>query len=111
MPKSSLIQFGRAYARHAVAGFAMAAAMVALLFWLDTGQLQHVVALSGGVWSAAALMWLAIGSVFAGLKCAMARNGGKDDDDHGPRGGGGHREYDDGQMIPIPVEARSRERR
>ncbi|MFX0541433.1 hypothetical protein ACEWPM_006835 [Roseovarius sp. S4756] len=111
MPRSSLIRFGRTYTRHAVAGFGMAAAMVALLFWFDTGQLKQIVALSGGVWSAAAVMWLTIGAVFAGLKCVLARDGGDNDDDHGPRGGGGHRNDHDGRMIPIRVEARSRNRR
>ena len=102
--------FIRTYIPHLIAGFAIAAALVALLFWLDTGQLVHIVAYAGGAWSAAAMMWLALGAVFAGLQCAMARSGGGDDDDSGPRGGG-HRGPGDGQMIPIRVEARIRERR
>ncbi len=90
----------------------MAALLVALLFWLDTGQLRQIVALSGNEWTAAALMWLAIGAVFAGLKCALARNGGGDDDDDGPRGGGGgHGMRHQEEMIPIRVEAPSRHRR
>ncbi len=102
----------RTYARHAATGFALAAALVAMLFWLDTGQLHQIVALSGNVWTAAALMWLGIGAVFAGLKCAMARSGGNDDDDDGPRGGGGSRGMQQrGDMIPIRVPARIRNRR
>ncbi|WP_281968053.1 hypothetical protein [Roseovarius nanhaiticus] len=99
------------YARHAASGFGMAGALVGLLFWLDTGQLRQIVAFSGNEWIAAAVMWLGIGSVFAGLKCVIARIDSDDDDDEGPRGGGGHRGPQGGQMIPIRVEARWRERR
>ncbi|MFD0857638.1 hypothetical protein [Roseovarius aquimarinus] len=99
----------RSYARHAAAGFAIAAALVAALFWLDSGQLAHIVSAAGGAWAAAAVMWLGLGVLFALVQCMMARHGGDDDDDSGPRGGGGPREPHDGRMIPIRAEARSRD--
>ena len=107
-----MLQIVRTYIGHAATGFAIAAALVALLFWLDTGQLKQVVALSGSVWLAAALMWLGVGAVFTWVQFAITKRTGHDDDDTGPRGGGGRRgDPREGDMIPIRAEARARQRR
>ena len=100
----------RKYLKHTATGFGIAAALVAMLFWLDTGQLQQIVALAGGVWAAAALIWLCVGALFAAVQIILAARGGHDDDDSGPRGGG-RRHPNHGDMIPVRVEARIRERR
>ena len=100
----------RKYMKHTATGFGIAGALVAMLFWLDTGQLQHIVALTGGAWAAAALLWLCVGALFAAVQIILAAREGRDDDDSGPRGGG-RRHRDHGEMIPVRVEARFHERR
>ncbi len=100
----------RKYIKHTITGFVIAAALVAMLFWLDTGQLQKIVALAGSAWAAAALIWLCVGALFAAVQIMLATRGGHDDDDSGPRGGGRHHP-DHGNMIPVRVEARVRDRR
>lgn len=91
------------YLKHAVIGFGVAGALVAVLFWMDSGQLRPIVALSGSVWLAAAVMWFGVGVVFSGVQCALAANAGKDDDDGSPRGGGRRDHPHNAQVVPIPI--------
>lgn len=99
------------YLKHAVIGFAVAGALVAVLFWMDSGQLRPIVALSGSVWLAAALMWLGVGVVFAGVQCALVAKAGKDDDDSSPRGGGRGDNAHNTQVVPIPVRVEEKHHR
>ena len=108
MARIGPIEITRNQARHVATGFAMAGALVPILFIADTGQLAPLVRKVGGDLTAAALLWLAFGAIFAGLRCLIARIG-DDDDDDGPHGGGGHRRMQ-GEPIPIRVDAR-RDRR
>ena len=106
-----MLKLIRTYLKPAVFGFSVAGALVAMLFWMDTGQLRSVVAISGSVWLAAALMWLCVGAIFAGVQCALAAKDSNDDDDSSPRGGGRREHPHHGEMIPVHVDAKHHSRR
>lgn len=95
MPK--LVQL---YIRNVLIGFAVAAAFVALLLWLDVMNLWHLISGSDAGVLAVVVLWFAHGIVFAGVQFAWAVMAmAERNDDHR----GGTPALD--SFHPVPVEA------
>lgn len=95
-------QLVRHYIRHVLAGFALAAAFTGLLFWLNVGNLWHLVTHTAEGPLAAFLLFFFNGIVFAGVQhgiavMLMAREDG---------GEGGHRAPPAAMPEPVPALAR-----
>lgn len=77
----------RLYIRQTLAGFALAAAFVGLLFWFNVANLWHLVNNTSEGWLAAFLLFMFNGIVFSGVQFGISimRMAERDDDD--PCGG------------------------
>jgi hypothetical protein len=62
----------RLYIRQVAIGFAIAAAFVVLLLWLNVGNLQHLIFNAPGGWLALFMLFFFNGLVFAGVQFAIA---------------------------------------
>ncbi|GGL76098.1 hypothetical protein [Wenxinia marina] len=89
----------RLYVVNCAIGFAVAAALVALLLALNVGNLGHLVTTSPDGLLAILMLWVANGIVFAGVQFGLAvmALGSEDEASGGPRGG--LRQY-------VPIRAR-----
>lgn len=83
-------QLVRLYIRHVLIGFGIAALFSAMLVWLDAGGLRHLIFETDLGWVAALMLFVANGTLFAGVQFAIAVMLMAEDDDD-PRGGG-HRQ-------------------
>ncbi len=77
----------RLYIRHVLIGFALSAAFVALLFWLDIKGLRGLVAASDVGALAVFMLWFMNGLVFAGVQFAFAVMAMAEGSGQGPGGG------------------------
>ena len=99
----------RLYIRSTIIGFAVAAAMVAMLLWLNVANLGYLVTHSDGGILAVFLLWVFNGIVFAGVQFGIAIMGmAEDDDDDTP--GGGLRDGHVPDLLPVPVRSTDRRR-
>lgn len=97
-------QLIRLYITNVAFGFALAAAFVGALVWLDVAGLKHLVLQSDMGLVAALMLWVFHGVVFAGVQFAMAVMAMAEDDT--PRGG-----LREPALIPVPVEVRATRKR
>ncbi len=101
MPK--LIQL---YIRQVLTGFAISAAFVGALMYLNVANLWHLVSHTSGGTIAVIMLWVFNGIVFSGVQFAIAIMGmaQKSDDDRGGRGKSIPTHL--GAPIPVPVMAK-----
>lgn len=62
----------RVYIRQVIIGFVVSAAFVALLLYLNVGNLWHLVTHVNVGWIAVLMLWVFNGIVFAGVQFALA---------------------------------------
>lgn len=91
------------YIRHCLIGFGLSGVFVGLLFWLNIGNLWHLVSTSPVGWIAGAMLFVGNGIVFAGAQFAFVilRMEAPDDTPKGPR-------FPVGELVPVRVESRKR---
>ncbi|WP_101068535.1 hypothetical protein [Roseovarius salinarum] len=77
----------RLYITHVAIGFAIAAAFVGMLLYLNVANLWHLVTHTEQGILAVAILWFANGIVFAGVQFGIAVMRLKDDDDNDDDGG------------------------
>ncbi|WP_116598724.1 hypothetical protein [Primorskyibacter marinus] len=94
----------RLYITQVAIGFGISAAFVAGLLWFDVAHLGYLVTHSDMGLLAVVMLWVFNGIVFAGVQFGIAIMRMQDDDE-GPRGGRGLREY---ATVPVRVEPRKR---
>lgn len=96
MPK--LIRF---YITHCIVGFALAAAFVGAILWLNVANLWHLISTSDIGLMAVIVFWVLNGIVFAGAQTTVALllMSERDDTDDAPRGG---------VPVAVPAEAKAR---
>lgn len=93
----------RLYIVNVAIGFAIAAAFVVGLIWLDVGGLQRLILHSPMGWVAGLMLVMMNGVVFAGVQFAIAVMRMAEPEDTPP---GGRRE----RLVPAPVPAAARAR-
>lgn len=98
-------QLVRLYIRHVLIGFGIAALFSAMLVWLDAGGLRHLIFGTDLGWVAALMLFVANGTLFAGVQFGIAVMLMADDDD-GPRGG--RRARVARQPVPVAIPVRDR---
>lgn len=110
---SRLVRF---YIRHVLIGFAVAAGFVALLLWMNVGNLWHLVSTSDVGVLAVFLLFMFNGIVFSGVQFGIAVMAlGRDDGagrGRGKRPAQGTVPHPGRDALPIPVDGdRPRDRR
>jgi len=90
------------YIRHVAIGFAIAAAFVAMLLWLNVMNLWHLVSTSDVGILALVVLWFAHGIVFAGVQFGWAVMGLAEPSNGGS---GGKRQRLVLQPVPVPCRA------
>lgn len=95
----------RLYMKSAFTGFAVAAAFVALVLWLNVANLGHLVSTSDVALMAVAVFWVLNGIVFSGVQFAWAITAVAEKEGPDDTTGGGPR-----QAVPVLVAARDRNR-
>ncbi|WP_343079654.1 hypothetical protein [Ostreiculturibacter nitratireducens] len=97
------------YIKNVLIGFALAAAFVGLILWLNVAGLWHLVTAVSGGWIAVLMLWVFNAIVFAGVQFAFAVMRLADDDD-GPRGGNRARVTKPASpMVAVPVSVSGRD--
>ena len=94
----------RLYIASIAVGFVLSAVFVAMLVWFDVAGLQSLVLGSSAGWTAAVMLTVSNGIIFAGAQFGIRVMMLAEDDDT-PRGG--HRRMQ-GAPIPVRVEARAK---
>lgn len=89
----------RLYIQQVLIGFAVAAAFVALLMFLNIANLWHLVTHTSGGWLALLMLWIFNGIVFAGVQFALSLPS-----DRSGRGDGGRRSNPIAQPVAVRVE-------
>lgn len=74
----------RLYIRQVIVGYAISAAFVSLLLYMNVANLWHLVTHVSGGWIAVLMLWVFNGIVFAGVQFALAL---PSDRNRGPGGG------------------------
>lgn len=88
------------YIRHVLIGFGLAGVFVALLLWLNVGNLWHLVSTSDVGLIAVFMLFMGHAIVFSGVQFAITiMRMGEDDE---PKGG---KRAPVATRIPVPVEA------
>lgn len=102
MPK--LVRF---YITHCIIGFALGAAFVAALLWLNVANLWHLISTSDVGLMAVVVFWVLNGIVFAGAQTTVALLLMSESDDAGdtPRGNAPVT-----SQVPVPVRAEAKAR-
>jgi hypothetical protein len=77
----------RLYITQVLIGFAIAAAFVAVLLWLNVANLWHLVTHSDMGFLAVLVLWVSNGIVFSGVQFAISIMRMADSDDDGGQGG------------------------
>ena len=98
----------RLYIRQCLIGFAIAVVFVALLLGLNVANLRHLVFNVPGGWLAGVLLVVFNGVVFAGVQFGIAIMGMAEPRRGG--GGGATQAVIDFVTLPVPVEAKRRDR-
>lgn len=73
------------YIRQVIIGYAISAAFVALLLWLNVANLWHLVTHVDVGWVAVLMLWVFNGIVFAGVQFALALPSGQETPGGGAR--------------------------
>lgn len=96
----------RLYIRQVAIGYALSAAFVAVLLWLNVANLWHLVTHVNVGWIAVLMLWVFNGIVFAGVQFALALPQGHGDQDDRP--GGGRRDALPVTLAqPVPIRTRA----
>lgn len=98
----------RLYITQVLIGFAISAAFVGMLLWLNVMNLWHLVTQSSEGILAVVVMWVLNGIVFAGVQFSIAIMRMAGANDSGPRGGQRQRIHVDLDQ-PVPVRANAEE--
>ena len=98
-------ELGKLYIRNVAFGFLLSAVFVGLLYWLNIGNLWHLVSTSPVGWIAALMLFMFNGIIFAGAQFAVTilRMEEKEPPRGGPRAPDPVR-----ALVPVPVRVRDR---
>ena len=95
----------RLYIRNVLTGFALSAAFVGALLWLNVANLWHLISTSPQGWIAALMLFVFNGAVFAGVQFAIVI---MRMEDRGTGGGGRKAPVAIGIPVRVAVPARVR---